>query len=242
MIVCIILFVMNWRVSPLQKRLMAVTESHERQQRVSQQRIADLQSTVESLRSQVAQANAAASVAKSAQLDVQARLEDALREVQRERDAAHALVAADKSQQAKIQQLQRKVDDLKDKVASAEAAKAQEQRVMAAERAKAAATETRLAEVTEELELVKAQAKSLSAQLADQQALLGDMRRRHGDELANLQRQVESEREHNRDCQAEANESSHQVAQLSVEVKEISGQLDQARVRTCCHLKVLLFP
>lgn len=195
--------------------------------------MSELKSTVESLRAQCAAAQTATVSAKAAQEELQGRLEDAAREVQRERDASHAVIIAERSHSSKLQQLQHRLDDASEQLLAAEATKLADQKALLAERSKRAAAEEASQRLSDELDLLKSQAKSYSSQLADQQAILADVRRRHKDELAAVNRHLDAEREHARNCEDQLNAAAQDATLHAQQVKRISSELEDAKVCRC---------
>ena len=102
----------------------------------SQSRSAALQSALDDARQQLSSNSVTVSGAKAAHHSLQSRLEDALREVQREKDTSHSVVVSERACQAKLQALQLKLDDASEALLSAEAARATDQKAINQEKSK----------------------------------------------------------------------------------------------------------
>jgi chromosome segregation ATPase len=188
--------------------------------------IGDLQHRADALRNQLELSQTALESAQTMRLDVQSRLEDAMRELQRERDANQGVIVSERTLQGKVQQLQSQVEDLSAKLKAAEGAKAAEQRHAITEKHKVAAVEAEVNRLQEELALIKTQAKSLSAQLQDQQMVLVDVRRRHRDELAGLEKLLEEERDRVRECEADLDKAAAEAVQRGLQTKSATADAD----------------
>jgi chromosome segregation ATPase len=192
--------------------------------------IGDLQHRADALRSQLELSQTALESAQAMRNDVQSRLEDAMRDLQRERDANQGVLVSERTLQSKVQQLHSQMEDLNAKLKASEVAKATEQRHAITEKHKVAAVEAEASRLQEELALVRTQAKSLSAQLQDQQSVLVDVRRRHRDELTGLEKLLEEERQRVRECEAELDKAASEAVQRGLQTKSAAADAESKQI------------